>query len=82
MCQACLWNKFGKNVSYNAPLRCRPMFSSVSLEGRINWNKNLKNLKPWKPNYVCATYQVCKIIGDLEKVGKITLKHEGLFGLT
>jgi len=58
------------------------MFWSVSLEGGINSNKNLKNLKPSKPNYVCATYQVCEIIGDLEKVGKMTLKHEGLFGLT
>ena len=81
MCQACLWNIFWKNLSWKAPLRCRSMFWSVSLEGRINSNKILKNLKPWKPSYVCATYQVCKIIGDLEKVGKITLKHEGLISL-
>ena len=59
-----------ENVSNNAPLRCRPMFGSVSLEGRINSNKILKNLKPWKPRYVCATYKVCKIIANFENVGK------------
>ena len=39
MCQTCPWKKIWKNIFYNAPLRYRPMFWSVSLEGNINSKK-------------------------------------------
>ena len=43
MCQTCPWKKIWKKILYNAPLRYRPMFWSVSLEGSINSKKIKKN---------------------------------------
>ena len=63
--------KFGKNIFYNAPLRYRPMFWSVSLEGTIDSKKFKKNIKPWKPSFVCARDHVCQNWGDLEVVEKM-----------
>ena len=73
MCQTCLWKKIWKKyIFYNAPMRYRPMFWSVSLEGSINSKKIQKNIKPWKPSFVCARDHVCQNWGNLEVVEKIT----------
>ena len=63
MCQTCLWKKFLKTLFYNAPLRHRPMFSAVSLEGIINSNKfkkiqNLENLALFVQEIMCAKIEV------------------------
>ena len=77
MCQTCPWKKIWKNIFYNAPLRYKPMFWSVSLEGSINSKKFKKIIKPWKPSFVCARDHVCQNMGDLEVVEKIIAFRRG-----
>ena len=66
-----------KNIFYSAPLRYRPMFWSVSLEGSINLKTIQKNIKLWKPSFICARGHVCKSWVDLEVLKKITAFRRG-----
>src|SRR3954462_3642603 len=55
--------KFGKKLFYNAPLRHRPMFSAVSLEGIINSKtfkkiQKLGNLVLFVEEIMCAKTEV------------------------
>src|SRR3954471_7783101 len=51
MCKTCVCKKKLKKIILQCPLRHRPMFSAVSLEGIINSKKFKK--KTWKPSFVC-----------------------------
>ena len=59
----CMKECFGKKLFYNAPLRHRPMFLSVSLEGIINSKefkkiKNLGNQALFAQEIMCAKIEV------------------------
>ena len=63
MCKTCVCKKILKKIILQCPLRHRPMFSAVSLEGIINSKKfkkiqNLGNLALFVQEIMCAKIEV------------------------